>query len=220
MICRERLEGEGRGRDRLGREHRVGSDFPGLEAAHRWEDQGPLLSCPCVGPDATHLVHVVRLERLRAFRSSRLAAQPTGAGPPWNRFALFVGCQSARILAWTDASIGLDTGRLLLSLSASTACSVVKRKSGHRRARFRACCPQVPWLAWTVELDSVNNVCVGEAIGQGALIPCDGGSEAPRSPARRRRHARPVRYSLSNYLPEPADRCSTTRTAIPESIPD
>jgi hypothetical protein len=137
--------------------------------------------------------------------------------------------ESIRTLRWLPvsahlgldgAAIGLDPGRLLLSLSASTACSVVKRKSGHRRARFRACCPQVPWLAWTVELDSVNNVCVGEAIGQGALIPCDGGSEAPRSPARRRRHARPVRYSLSNYLPEPADRCSTTRTAIPESIPD
>ena len=177
MVCRERREGEGRGRDRLGREHRVGSDFPGLEAAHRGEDHGPLLSCLCVGP---------------------------------------VGAQ----LGLSGCCDRLGPSPLLLFPSASKACSVVKRKSGHRRARFRACCPQVPWLAWTVELDSVNKVCVGEAIGQGALIPCDGGAEAPRSPARWRRHTRPVRYSLSNYLPEPADRCSTTRTAIPESIPD
>jgi len=177
MVCRERREGEGRGRDRLGREHRVGRDFPGLEAARRGEDHGLLLCCPCVGP---------------------------------------VGAQ----LGLSECCDRIGPSPLLLSPSASTACSVVKRKSGHRRARFRACCLQVRWLAWTAGLDSVINVRVGEAIGRGAPIPIEGSAKAPRSPAGWRKHWRPVRYSLSTYPREPADRCSTKRAALPESIPD
>lgn len=199
--------------------HPVGKDLPEHEATHREDDEEPSLifnalsqtPAPwCTRYQSCADGHFDPRGRLHSHR-----CQPA-VEPIRTRCQLPVGRQLGLLGRYDQIELGLVTSFPIRGYSLFRSQSQ-KRPSPCPLSGVLTINPSASMDRRTGQ---GREVFVGAAIGKSAQIPCDGGAEASRFPSRGQRHGRSVRYSLSTFLGDPADRCSTMRTALLESIPD